>query len=155
MPAAVIAEFAQILKQYKITEVQGDGFAGGFVVDERQRNGIRFKACDNTTSENYLHMLPMLLSGRARLNDNQTLRSQLAGLERKLQPSGHEVVTHAAVSSAHDDIATSAAGALVLAGNDVASRYIDALDKAFPISGEGAAAAWRVASLINHIARYG
>ena len=46
---------------------EGDKFAGGFHSDEWQRNGITFKACENSTSENYLHCLPMLLSGRARL----------------------------------------------------------------------------------------
>jgi hypothetical protein len=116
IPAQVIAELAALCKRYGISEVQGDKFAGGFHADEWQRHGIRFKPCDNTTSENYLHMLPMLLSGRARLLDNATLRAQFAGLERKMQPSGHEVVTHAQVASAHDDLATAAAGALVAAG---------------------------------------
>jgi hypothetical protein len=116
IPALVIADLAKLCKFYNISEVQGDKFAGGFHADEWQRNGIKFKPCDNTTSENYLHVLPMLLSGRARLLDNSTLRAQLTGLERKMQPSGHEVVTHMQVSSAHDDVATAAAGALVAAG---------------------------------------
>jgi hypothetical protein len=107
VPAQVIAELAALCKLYRISEVQGDKFAGGFHADEWQRNGIRFKPCDNTTSENYLFALPMLLSGRARLLDNATLRAQLAGLERKAQASG-EVVSHAQVASAHDDIATAA-----------------------------------------------
>ena len=34
IPAAVVAEFAQILKCYRIAEVQGDGYAGGFHSDE-------------------------------------------------------------------------------------------------------------------------
>jgi hypothetical protein len=117
VPAQVIAELAALCKRYNVSEVQGDKFAGGFHADEWQRHGIRFKPCDNTTSENYLHVLPMLLSGRARLLDNATLRTQLAGLERKMQASGHEVVSHAQVSSAHDDLATAAAGALVAAGH--------------------------------------
>ena len=117
IPAQVIAELAVLCKRYGISEVQGDKFAGGFHADEWQRHGIRFKPCDNTTSENYLHVLPMLLSGRARLLDNATLRTQFAGLERKMQPSGHETVGHAQVSSAHDDLATAAAGALVASGS--------------------------------------
>src|SRR5437763_16242489 len=71
----------------------------------------------------------MLLSGRARLIDNATLRSQLAGLERKASASGHATVTHASVSSAHDDVATAACGALVTAGSayayDTAMRWVD------------------------------
>jgi hypothetical protein len=34
-----------------------------------------------------------------------------------MQASGHEVVSHAQVSGAHDDLATAAAGALVAAGS--------------------------------------
>ena len=59
----------------------------------------------------------MLLSGRARLLDNPVLRTQLAGLERHAQAGGRETVTHANVASAHDDLATSACGALVAAGD--------------------------------------
>jgi hypothetical protein len=120
VPRDVVGEFAQILKLYNVREVQGDKFAGSFHADEWQRNGILFKPCDRTTSDNYLHALPMLLSGRARLLDNATLRMQLAGLERKVQTGGRETVTHAQVASAHDDVATSACGALVVAGDRLA-----------------------------------
>jgi hypothetical protein len=116
IPAQVIKELAALCKRYNISEVEGDRFGAGFHIDEWQRHGIRFKPCERTTSENYLHVLPMLLSGRARLLDNATLRAQLAGLERKMTPSGHEVVSHAQVASAHDDLACAAAGALVASG---------------------------------------
>jgi hypothetical protein len=111
----VVAEFAQLLKSYGISEVQGDGFAGGFHSDEWRRNGITFTPSEHTTSENYLFLLPALLSGRVRLINNATLRNQLASLERSVS-SGKEKVTHPAVASAHDDVATAAAGALVAAG---------------------------------------
>ncbi len=91
-------------------------FAGGFHSDEWRRNQITFTPCERTTSENYLFLLPMILSGRARLLNSGVLRSQLAGLERSLT-AGHEKVTHAAVASAHDDVATAVAGALVAAGH--------------------------------------
>jgi hypothetical protein len=112
----VIAELAVLCKRYGISEVEGDKFGAGFHIDEWARHNIRFKPCERTTSENYLHVLPMLLSGRARLLDNATLHAQLAGLERKMTASGYETVTHAQVSSAHDDAATAAAGALVACG---------------------------------------
>jgi len=115
VPAAVVAEFAQLLKSYNISEVRGDGFAGGFHSDEWRRNQITFTPSEHTTSENYLYLLPMLLSGRVRLINNTTLRNQLAGLERSVT-GNKERVTHAAVASAHDDVACAAAGALVAAG---------------------------------------
>jgi hypothetical protein len=120
VPAAVISEFTKLLRLYGIREVQGDKFAGGFHADEWRRNGIIFKPSTKTTSENYLYALPMLLSGRARLLDNARLRTQLAALERHAQAGGRETVTHANVASAHDDLATSACGALVAAGDRLA-----------------------------------
>jgi hypothetical protein len=65
--------------------VLGDG-SPAFHADEWQRCGIRFVPCERTTSENYLHALPMLLAGRVRLIDNATLRAQLASLERRVRP---------------------------------------------------------------------
>ena len=111
VPAAVTAEFAQLLKLYRISSVMGDSFAGGFHADEWTRNGITFRSCPRTTSENYLHALPLLLSGRVQLIDSSKLRAQLASLERHVL-AGREVVRHPAVASAHDDIAAAAAGAI-------------------------------------------
>jgi hypothetical protein len=116
VPRDVIAEYAELLRQFHITEVQGDGFAGGFHSDEWLRNGISFVPCERTTSENYLFALPMFLAGRARLIDNSTLRSQLASLERRISLAGHETVSHPQTASAHDDLATSVCGALSMSG---------------------------------------
>jgi len=95
VPAAVIAEFAQLLKLYRISSVMGDSFAGGFHADEWTRNGITFRSYPRTTSENYLHALPLLLSGRVQLIDSSKLRAQLASLERHVL-AGREVVRHPA-----------------------------------------------------------
>lgn len=112
--ADVIREYSALLRSYGVSEIVSDRFAGGFCSDEWQRNGIRFKACDNTTSENYIHALPLLTSKRAHLIDHVSLRTQLAGLERRVL-GGHEVVDHARASSAHDDVAAAVAGCLVAA----------------------------------------
>jgi hypothetical protein len=118
VPAAVVAEFAAILRLFKITEVQGDGFAGGFHADEWANHQIKFVACERTTSENYLALLPLMLQpGRVRLCDSAVLRQQLAGLERRVHAGVRESVSHAQTQSAHDDVAASAAGAIVLAAS--------------------------------------
>ena len=112
VPAAVVAEYAQALKLYGITEVQSDKYAGGFHSDEWRRHDIKFIACERTTSENYLACLPLLLAGRARLLDNATLRSQLVGLERQVSAADRETVSHPQSASAHDDCATAVCGLL-------------------------------------------
>ena len=49
------------------------------------------------------------------LLDNKTLKSQTCLLERSVQPSGHEIITHPKVHSAHDDVSCAVAGCMVLA----------------------------------------
>jgi hypothetical protein len=116
IPSEVIRELAILLKSYRISEVVGDGFAGGFHSDEWRKNNIRFKAAEHATSENYLRALPMILNKRALLIDSPTLRSQFASLERRTTSVNREQVSHPQVASAHDDVATACAGALVIAG---------------------------------------
>jgi hypothetical protein len=112
--ADVICEYAQILRTYGVGEIVSDNFAAGFSSDEWARNGIRFRACENTTAENFLCALPLLTSKRGRLVDDITLRKQLSGLQRRVV-AGHETVGHAQVASAHDDVAAAVAGCLVAA----------------------------------------
>jgi hypothetical protein len=116
--ADVIREYAELLRSYGVHEIVSDKFAAGFSSDEWSRNGVRFRACDSTTSENYLRALPLLTSRRARLADAAPLRTQLSGLERRVV-SGHETVGHAQRSSAHDDVAAAVCGCLVEAAGHV------------------------------------
>jgi hypothetical protein len=115
VPQDVVHEFAALLKAYGITEVWGDKYAGGFHSDEWRRNGIVFKPSENDTSENYIRWLSLLLSSRAKLLDNKTLRSQTCALERSASPSGHEKISHPRIANAHDDLVCSAAGCMVTA----------------------------------------
>ena len=128
VPAQVIAEYAELCKLYGITEVLGDKYAIGFHEAEWRTHGIKFTACEHTTSENYLHCLPLLLAGRVRLVDNMTLRSQLASLERRVGAGDRESVTHPQHASAHDDVACAACGALAAAAKYGRYRFDSSLD---------------------------
>jgi hypothetical protein len=116
VPKAVVAEFAETLRLFRCTEVQGDHFSGGWVRDEFARAGVRYVPSRRTRSEIYLAALPLLLSGRAKLLDSAPLRQQLAGLERRVHAAGRESIDHGGGAGAHDDLANAAMGALVLAG---------------------------------------
>ncbi|MGO9401733.1 MAG: hypothetical protein ACLP19_28430 [Xanthobacteraceae bacterium] len=117
VPSAVVTEFAALLREYGINEVISDAYSFGFHQDEWVRAGFTFTLCENTTSENYGSFLPLLTSGRARLLDNATLRSQLSSLERVVTPANKELIRHPQTASAHDDCATAAAGAMVHAAS--------------------------------------
>jgi hypothetical protein len=132
----VVAEYAQLLKSYRVTEVHGDAFAGGFHADLWAEHGIKFKPAERNTSETYLALLPLLTQpGRVRLLHDHALRHQLAGLERRVHSGDRESVSHANVASAHDDVAAAAAGALTLVSvrgsYDTTGAYVDHMIAAY------------------------
>jgi hypothetical protein len=49
VPAAVVAEYAALLKSYGISKLQGDRWGGGFHADEWRRRGITYEACERNT----------------------------------------------------------------------------------------------------------
>ena len=109
---------AQTLAQYRLTEVTGDRYAAGFVVDAMARVGIAYRHSDRDRSAIYADAMPLFTSGRARLLDNQKLIAQLANLERKTSVGGRDRIDHP--RGAHDDCANAVAGALTLAPRRVA-----------------------------------
>jgi hypothetical protein len=111
-PEAVVVRFANTLKDYGLSVVHGDNYAGKWVSDAFARYGIRYVRSSLTKSELLLNFLPELNSGRVRLLDNAKLASQLVGLERRVTSAGRETVDHAA--GRHDDVANAAAGCLAL-----------------------------------------
>jgi hypothetical protein len=113
VPAAVVKEYAGILKLYGITSIKGDRYSAGWNADEWTRNGIQYEPSELTKSELYLAALPMLLSGQVRLLDNPTLRDQFTGLERRVHSTGRESVDDNGSASANDDLANACAGAIV------------------------------------------
>jgi hypothetical protein len=155
IPAAVIAELAQLCKAYKITEVFGDKYAIGFHGAEWRTHGIKFSPSERSTSENYLACLPLLLAKRVRLLDNATLRNQLASLERRVGAADRESIDHPAHASAHDDVACAAAGALMASAGLFDEHYYNL--KALADWGDDddpdGTRAWLHVQLMQHIYR--
>lgn len=112
--ADVIAEWAVILRRYGINTVYSDGYALGICQDMWARNFITNEKSENSTSENYLHALPLLTAKRGHLLDDATTRKQLASLTRVVK-SGHEEVEHPRTAGGHGDVASAVCGALVRA----------------------------------------
>lgn len=110
-PDTVVKEFATVLRSYKIREITGDAYAGEWVRERFRAEGIDYRLSQLSRSQIYLEFLPLLNAGRARLLDNPRLIAQIAGLERHVSRSGSETVDHQ--PGGHDDLANSAAGAMV------------------------------------------
>ncbi len=112
-PSGVIAEASDLLKHYRVSTVEGDKYAPGFVAEGFRKYGITYQAAKRTTSETYLELLPLVNSGAVVLLEDPALLRELRGLERRRGTAGRDRVDHR--PGAHDDRAVAAAGALLLA----------------------------------------
>ena len=112
-PEAVVAEFADLLRSYRVGQVTGDHWGGEWPREQFAKHGIRYVPSDKVKSAIYLEFLPLLNSGRVELLDHPRLISQLCSLERRTARGGKDSIDHP--KGAHDDVVNSAAGALVLA----------------------------------------
>ena len=61
----------------------GDRYGGEWPRERFARHGISYRPSEQTKSELYGRLLPMLNSGQVELLDNRRLLSQLASLERR------------------------------------------------------------------------
>lgn len=112
-PKVVVKEFSETFRAYGITEIESDRYAAEWVSEAFRDNEIEVKNSELSASEVYLSFLPLMANGTIELLDNKRLKSQLAGLERKVRPGGKDMVTH--YPGGHDDVANSVAMACVMA----------------------------------------
>ena len=80
IPAVVVQEYAELLHAYKIREVTGDRFSGGWCASEFERYRIKYHPSDKSKSELYLACLPMLLAGRLSCSTTNVCVGSLASL---------------------------------------------------------------------------
>ena len=110
-PSETLKDFAAVLKEYKVTKVVGDRYAGSFPAEAFNKSGVTFEATEHSKSNLYKNVLPLITSGRVELLDKPRLRNQLLNLERKAT-AGRETIDHH--RGAHDDVANCVSGLLVL-----------------------------------------
>lgn len=110
-PSSCVRHFAGLLKQYRVTKVTGDRYAGEWPREQFREHGVTYECAESPKSEIYVDALPLLNSNRVRLLDHPRLTGQLVGLERRTSRAGRDSIDHA--PSAHDDLANSCAGLIV------------------------------------------
>lgn len=110
-PEAVVAEFAALLKTYRVATVTGDRYAGEWPRERFREAGITYEVSARTKSDIYRDTLPLLNSARVELLDHPRLIAQLQNLERRTARGGKDSIDHA--PGGHDDVVNAAAGALV------------------------------------------
>jgi len=111
-PKAVVAEFCDTLRGYKIREVTGDRYAGEWPREQFREHGMQYNLSEKVRSDLYRDLLPMLNSGKVELLDHAKMATQFCNLERRTARSGKDSIDHA--PGGHDDIANAVAGALLM-----------------------------------------
>lgn len=94
-PEAVVAEFAVLLKTYRVHRVIGDRYGGEWPREQFRKHGIEYKCSEKSKSDIYLELLPLVMSSRIELLDNKKLVRQLVSLERRTARGGKDSIDHA------------------------------------------------------------
>ena len=108
-PAEVTAEFAEIVKAYRVTTVGGDRYAGEFPRSLWRKQGITYVVNKLSTSDIYAAAVSAFMAGKVRLLDNNKVADQFATLERSNLASKAKI-DHPSRGNFHDDMAASVAG---------------------------------------------
>jgi hypothetical protein len=112
-PAAVVDEFVEVLKKYRISKVLGDHYGGEFVKEPFRKHGIGYEVSKQVKSDLFRDLLPLLNSGRIRFPRYHRLVAQIVGLERRVSRVGKDNI--GPPSHGHDDVANAVAGAAAAA----------------------------------------
>jgi hypothetical protein len=127
VPSQVIQEISHTIRSYCIYEATSDRYAGEFPAEQFRNFGITINPSEKPKSDIYRDALPLLNSGRVELLDNTRLVNQICNLERRVARGGRDSIDHPSGTgpSAHDDLANSALGAIVLASGITDSFNLD------------------------------
>lgn len=109
-PRRAVKKFADTLKEYHISTVVGDNYAGETFKNDFADYGIRYKSAEHPKSFYYEELEPKLNAGEVELLDIPALQEELLGLVWRGQKIDHQTG-----SGDHDDYANSLAIAVWLA----------------------------------------
>lgn len=111
-PTEAIRQMVALCRPYRVTKVHGDRFGGEWPREGFRNQGIEYALHPRSKSELYVEMLPHLTSRTIELLDHPKLALELTGLERRVSPSGRELIDHP--KGGHDDYANAVAGLIDL-----------------------------------------
>jgi hypothetical protein len=112
-PETVVTEFVELLRQYRVKQVNGDRYAGEWPREQFWKHGVTYRPAEKPKSDLYRDILPLLNSKRVELLDHNVLVAQLCSLERRTSRGGRDSIDHP--PRGRDDVANAVAGALLTA----------------------------------------
>jgi hypothetical protein len=113
-PLEAVREFCDMLRAYRISNVTGDRYGAEWVSEQFRLSGISYTASERNKSQIYTELIPLLSSRKLELLDNERMRGQFLGLERRTGPSGRDTIEHG--QGGKDDVCNAVAGVCVLVG---------------------------------------
>jgi hypothetical protein len=113
-PRAAVRKFARTLKDYRVTKVVGDRYAGETFKRDFEALDIDYVASERTKTELYEAFEPVLNAGEVELLDVPKLEEQLLTLVIRGASIDHQ-------PGGHDDWSNAAAGAVVQATEESAT----------------------------------
>jgi hypothetical protein len=111
-PEIVVSEFCALLKTYTVYSVHGDRYGGEWPREQFRKYGVSYELTDQTKSQLYQALVPLLNSKRVDLLDHAKTVNQLVALERHVGRSGRDLIDHP--PGGHDDCANALAGACAM-----------------------------------------
>lgn len=115
-PKNAVIKFAAMLKEYGVSQVTGDAYAGETFRAEFLECGITYQKVGTAKSELYESLEPLLNAGEVELLDVPALQEQLLTLVWRGTKIDH-------IPGDHDDFANAAGGAIVLVANRGAPTF--------------------------------
>jgi Terminase large subunit, T4likevirus-type, N-terminal len=109
-PESVVEEFCTTLRDYGISKVTGDAYAGLWPREQFEKRGIEYVKADRPRSDLYLAFLPLINSASCELLSHDRLTNQLTNLERRTSRAGRDSIDHPPGANSHDDVANAVAG---------------------------------------------
>lgn len=120
-PGVVVADFAKILRAYRITRVRADRYAAEWPKAQFAKYGIAYLPSELSKSELYGEFIPMVNSQRVELLDDPRMAKQFETLERRTTRNGRDTIDHN--RGGKDDIANAVAGAAYYAEKPVSVPF--------------------------------
>lgn len=114
----VVKECAETLRRYRVSAILGDRYAGQWVRQAFEREGIGYEEAEEKARA-YIECEPLFAQGRIELVDHPQLLRELKTLERRPRAGGKTLVDHP--HRGHDDYAN----ALALAAARAATHVIE------------------------------
>lgn len=122
VPTQAVAEMVTICREYRVHRIHGDRFGGEWPREGFTAAGVEYVLHSKSKSDLYVDLLPRLFSGSVELLDMPVIGTELVSLERRVSPSGRELIDHP--KHGHDDHANAVAGLVDLLGGGPGLRPV-------------------------------